>query len=426
MTEKYFDFIEQSLDNSSPNVLSVQGRVLDSTDERSAARVQFVQGVLRVARDGKEVTVPGHRGTRAFVSKNEVSIEVLTNDLDESGRLAPIVCHGYLGEPEIGWTEALCGELAEFASAIGRRVSPGTITEVRELGENLLNPPSRLRRIKESVTGSGHVRPPDGHVDRRESLPAEPGRRRVIVVLTDAQYRYFQQDQSLRFLLTEYEVAICRPADKSMRQGGGLEAQLDRRQLLRPGAVLIQNPYDETSYFDAEVAAEELFNAKVNAFLRLCQLLGAEKVEATSILRVGAGEGRNVPVTANAETPYGGLEISAGVKTDRRGSSAEELKFTREFAAGPPDIPAAEAHLESTRLAADTNLASLVAARADLNNPLRRQRFVIETKVDSERFRAILGRVAAPLASLNVGVDSHTTLTHYYRYQADVVFRVKK
>ena len=98
---RYFTFVAQSLDNRSPDVISVRGNFLPSDDLRSPERTSLIDDTTYISSRGREVKVRNTSSCRAFVLDQEVLIEITARDRDASGRASPILCLGRLDRLEV-------------------------------------------------------------------------------------------------------------------------------------------------------------------------------------------------------------------------------------------------------------------------------------------------------------------------------------
>ncbi len=78
----------------------------------------------------------------------------------------------------------------------------------------------------------------------------ESRHRRTIVVLSEADWRVHAAQGLLAPILNDPEVAVL-ILTTGEHEWSGLEQRLSSHDLLRPRTVLIQDPYDADTYFDA-------------------------------------------------------------------------------------------------------------------------------------------------------------------------------
>jgi hypothetical protein len=146
-------------------------------------------------------------------------------------------------------------------------------------------------------------------------------------------------------------------------------AELLRSQdLLRPGTLAIQSPYDTERYVTADSAVTEFTVEKFLILTRLAMLLGATRV-AFEEVRVDHSKS-SIDTNINVKNPSTSVDASASHAIEA--GLRERLRGEHIFPGGAPDIAGARQLLSVSRLAGDPHLVTLIELR-DGGNPIERQ-----------------------------------------------------
>ena len=309
-----FVFVAQSLDNSLPDTISINGKIVPSVELRSRERVLVIKSTTKVSSLGKKYGLNGMPVRAFFITDTrDLLLELKTESNDVAGRVAPILCLCKLpGRRDEAWLRSLHEAVRAFSQVIRRRINPREISAIGDILSKIYDDDRIHKRAKRSVVNKlssardslgsnlrslgsdngnffavspGYFDPED--LDYRTADPEleiiAPRNRRVILVISQAQVRVYYSDRRLRRLFLEDEFSIVEePA--SPPRAGTLGRWLFDREMMVAGNVLIQNPYKLDSYFDASVAEGEILRAKNHAFLMLCQILGASSVDIQSMV----------------------------------------------------------------------------------------------------------------------------------------------
>jgi hypothetical protein len=255
-------------------------------------------------------------------------------------------------------------------------------------------------------------------------LPTDPVRRRIILVLGEAEMRLYKSRQDLRQILVSDGVAVLRPApglEKS--EQGELERKLEKLGLLQSKAVLIQNPYRPDEYLNAGNDPEEaVARAKIQAFLHLCQLLGAARVTAKSVTETEDASSSTFDVSGGAIANIGPVNAAHSQKADSLEKLARKLSYTQENASGQADILAAWEFLRSHGLEWDQDFVYLVETVQAERNPVARLTVRMDTKAATDQIRSRLSKVNASLAQLEGSSRREFHGRAHFSFQAEVIF----
>ena len=229
----------------------------------------------------------------------------------------------------------------------------------------------------------------------QKPFPEDPSERAVLVVLRPADIeRLGYEDDAQDLLLSEDVHIVSYPV---RTQGGIVQDLVDKGQL-RPGAMLVQSPYDADDYEDAATAPEQFALAKYMAFSLMCRHLGAREVEV-----------KQVDVTTDSLTNTGDIsgsrgpvEASVKVEHERLDKLKQQLMLRHSYPGGPPDVEAAEALLRKRRLWGDATMKDLVELRRGEGNLLQKQTLTVNLSRESTATLSVVAGVKVPaFVSLN-------------------------
>ncbi|RSF08859.1 hypothetical protein [Achromobacter aegrifaciens] len=224
------------------------------------------------------------------------------------------------------------------------------------------------------------------------SFPEDPSSRKAILVLQQHDLERCAYEPGVAQSLFDEEAYVLqypvRPQDEVAL---ALQNIIDAR-LVRPGSILIQNPFDSDAYEEASQAPQNFALAKHMYFSSLCMHLGAKEVSVDQIyLRTRTSK---TSVDLKAESPPAGAQVSY---------EAEELERFRghmnlrdEFAGAPPDIAAAEKLLRRTGLLADPNMRTLLEMRRDSVNQLQTRKLTLNLSNEAKSNLNVAARLKVP------------------------------
>ncbi|MGB3403006.1 MAG: hypothetical protein WBA77_09965 [Microcoleaceae cyanobacterium] len=190
-----------------------------------------------------------------------------------------------------------------------------------------------------------------------KSLPKEEDRRRAILVLSNTDVEDFIEKPGGYDIIQNRQISLL---DISTQEKDNLVDKLrEDSNLLNPGNLLIQSPYNPSEYKPVDQAYSSFSLEKFYHFTTLCGYLGATEVLIEQI----------EIETKNKELLFEGtLEAlqSDGELAVKKGNIGEISKFIQlkhEFYGGKPNIDEAEAYLGQYRLRGDISMKSLIDQR---------------------------------------------------------------
>jgi len=180
-------------------------------------------------------------------------------------------------------------------------------------------------------------------------------------------------------------------------------------QILKPGVVLVQSPYDIQKYAPEDVAELAFEREKLQLVSQLCQLLGATRVESDSSTfrlsrkvtsakaRVGKKVGRLIA--------YKGETIMTFEEQEKWQS---RLRIQDTYPGGLPNLEASRAFVERHHLG-DPEIVGLVHARA-AENILRERTITVSYEGEHDSNLDIAAKVQLPQGALDAGVRRSCTI----------------
>ena len=257
-----------------------------------------------------------------------------------------------------------------------------------------------LRELQAMVTGN---------------FPDDPSSRKAILVLQQLDLeKCAYEPGGAQFLFDAEAFVLPFPVRAQGEVSTALGSIVDAG-LARPGAMLVQSPFDSNTYEEASLAPQRFALAKHMYFSMLCMHLGAKEVSVEQIdLRTTTGK-------TSVDMKGQRLAASAQVSVD-----AEELERFRaqmnlrdEFAGGPPDISAAERLLRRTGLLADPNMRTLLEMRRDGANQLLTRKLVLSLSSEAKSNLNVVGRLKVP-AFVKLSVDYGRVIQEQHDYTLTV------
>lgn len=215
-----------------------------------------------------------------------------------------------------------------------------------------------------------------------EDIPVE--RRRALVVLTPEDARIARMDQSIRGLLDGGQTAIVElPVPGQPARQGSLLEQLIRLNKVRPGALLVQSPFNPDEYEYADAAATTFAVEKGMLLSELCQLLGAKSVETERVAASRDKSGSQQGFRGRVR----GVVFAARVSRDIEKRVRDSLRVSDQFPGTEPDVAEAVRFLARNGLEGDSTLASLVRLRERRNSLHKRDVVVSLTQESTENLK---------------------------------------
>jgi hypothetical protein len=197
------------------------------------------------------------------------------------------------------------------------------------------------------------------------SLPDEPEKRRVILVLSNSGLETLDQrsysDSSVYSLLKnnqDNQVSLLN-VDDPATQNSSLVKKLKGSGLLNPGSILIQSPYNTSLYANANEASYKFAQEKCVVFAELCNYLAARKVFAKQMELKTANTQKKF--TGDINSSYGGIGGQAA--TNAWEEMKKQVKLDETYPQQDPIIDAAKDLIEEFQFLSDPYINSLFRRR---------------------------------------------------------------
>ena len=147
MANLALSFRAQSLDNQSPDPVEVDNQRL--TEEDVAQRQELAQKISKVSLDGTRVFSKGSHA--ASLHGNEFLLKTPSDQLDDAGRTAPLLCYGCVpDEPPASWSGDVVKAMVGFAERIGRTIS-ATRQETAHRGVEKIIKKKRINKLRQKM-----------------------------------------------------------------------------------------------------------------------------------------------------------------------------------------------------------------------------------------------------------------------------------
>jgi len=251
------------------------------------------------------------------------------------------------------------------------------------------------------------------------SFPNETYRRRTILILDEPSIEKCQYDDRSRSLLTDTETYIL-PIE-GVDSNHKAYQNLVNSDNIRPGAVLVQSPYNPDEYIEQDDAEKVFALKKHTLFSTLCSLLGAKEVKIDQTYVKEKSEQKSGDLSADIKA----VSVKGSVCKDDFESIKNGLSYHDIFPGAEPDIEAAENHLTRHRLLGDAALTSLLDMRRHSANRIQQRTLEISLTSESKKNLKIALGVKSKLPSVaggDIGVSSTTNERSELIIKTTVIF----
>lgn len=250
-------------------------------------------------------------------------------------------------------------------------------------------------------------------MNTRDITPPPPDRE-VIVVETETQLvRHSYVDPGPDLLRSPGTWTV---SDET--QGSDLLRDLAVKGLLRPGQILVQSPFDPSTYFRAGDARVNASEEKHFIFTELCRLLGATRVTQEIVER---HEDKSVQ-KLSAEAGKGTFKLKLSGQDEAETRLASRIALDDKYAGHPADIQAAMTLLQKHGLLSDPFLMSCLDARSG-GNELTSRTWTVELSQEVEHKLALAARlVVAKLLTVDANGSAQWLSKKSYRAHYSVTF----
>lgn len=137
MSDLPLSFRAQSRDNQSPDPVEINDKSLTEED--------LIKKISNVSKEGTKVFSEGVH--TAFLHGDEFILQTPSEQLDEAGRIAPILCYGPVPDvPQESWPSDVIKAVVGFAGRIGRTISGDCQKKARHGVKAVIKKKQRNRR----------------------------------------------------------------------------------------------------------------------------------------------------------------------------------------------------------------------------------------------------------------------------------------
>ena len=445
---RYFVFVAQSLDNRSPDPISVQGHFLATDDLRSPERTSLIDDTTFISSRGKEVRVQKGSSCRAFIFDQTVLVEITTKDRDAGGRASPILCLGRLDQPNKSvWRDVALGELDEFANKIDRNIDAYVVSDFTQLIDRIFaSQQQRLPRpivaVRDALTSRTGTRSSDEDTQEpitdvkssqerfraeatRESDSGEPyNEPRAVLVLNAVSERLVRSKPNLAVLLDDPDVMVLDlPVRGATAPKRDLASRLDNLGLMQSPSLVLRDPYDPTRYFRAEDLGVELAKSKHRAYQNLCQLLGAKEVVVESVSELTRTTKRSRKVSGSVDAGAGAkVSGTSSAESTLRADLTEQFRLEQKHLGGQADLLAADKFMRDRNLGWDGDLSHLVDVVRNQKNPPKELSLNFSTKQAIDRVTRDVRHLDIAIVGLGLDHEVHERYNAIYRFEMSVSF----
>lgn len=247
-----------------------------------------------------------------------------------------------------------------------------------------------------------------------DRIPLDHGSRRIVLVLDknalmESAYDLAPEDKA--FLHDPQSHILSYPLAQEQPASQALQNIIDA-DLLKPGAVLLQSPFDRNAYVELSEATDQFAIEKLRHFSRLCQYLGARDVtvEQIEISRETSSEVYEL----KGKAPVANLQLKADRTSS--GSLARRFSINTTFRGGRANTEAAEKYLRSKQLWGDVVMRSLVEQCADEDNRILEQQVTISLSSESNRTLGLVAKLNLPPKGLGFSASYLASATRKEEY----------
>ena len=250
------------------------------------------------------------------------------------------------------------------------------------------------------------------------SFPIDPGRRKALIILQEHDIEKCAYEPGAAQSLLDQEAYVLQ---FPLRPQGDIPVVLQNildSDLVRPGNMLVQSPYDVDTYEEAAIAPQRFAIAKHMYFSILCKHLGAKEVTVEQIeLRTVLGKS-----TFSVKGERHSISGQVSIEAEELEKFGTQMHLRDAFKGGPADIGEAERLLRRTKLLADQNMRALIDMRRDGENQLKKRTLVLSLSSEAKSNLNVVGRINVP-SFVKLSADYANTVKEQRDYQLTVTVR---
>jgi len=247
-------------------------------------------------------------------------------------------------------------------------------------------------------------------------FPDLPSDRRAVVVLEQHEIDRCSRLGETQLLTAPQTHVLVHPI--MPQQGSVAIANIVAAQLDRPGTILVQSPFEPDIYADASEAVEQFALTKHMLFSNFCQALGAEKVSVTQIDTILDRKSQSIKLEGRKSLVKG--ELSVGESSSDILESS--LSLVDHYGGGSPDLDKAEDFLRAYRLLSDSNMRSLLQARKNSDNPIKKRNLTLDLSTEANKSMQVVGKLKLPTVAFSADYKNAVSSERKYVLTMEVVF----
>jgi len=252
-----------------------------------------------------------------------------------------------------------------------------------------------------------------------EIFPKNPAERRAVMILAQEDIVRCRYEGNAANMLLNEELCIL-PFPLNVNQASAPRALrniIDADQV-RPGIILVQNPYDVDSYVDAALAPQECALDKYQHFSTFCSILGAREVHVEQdTIRSTNGE-RKRKINGCRMNVTGELDTS----TKQDEEFAEKLILISRYDGGEPDLEGAESFLRTKRLWGDKTMHSLFEQFSYSTNRMKERKLHLDLSSEVQKSLSVIAKIGIP-SFLECAAEYQIKLKEKSTYSLHVTIR---
>ena len=224
-------------------------------------------------------------------------------------------------------------------------------------------------------------------------FPKDAQQRKALLVLDQSEIDRCRYEDGGSDLLLNEEIHIL---EFPVRGSQKVIQDIVGEDLVRRGAVLVQNPFDKDRYEDVEKAEERFALARHLHFSDFCMHLGAREVRIEQIQLSKTSGTKTWNVEGGIKVKTVGADVGADVEQDGLAVFRSKLKLVDTFEGGQADVKAAEELLRRTKLLGDPNMSGLLDMRRSESNQLKSRTLTLNLSSETKRNLSVIGRLKVP------------------------------
>ena len=242
-------------------------------------------------------------------------------------------------------------------------------------------------------------------------------RRRIVMVLERKDIVALQYEEGCDDFLNNGELFLL---DPQTDQTAPAVRILFSRELVVPGATLVQSPFDPDAYEEVSKAADQFAIVKFHCFSQFCALLGARKVRVEEIQEQAKAEHNR---------RRGGAKNGGTGSRARTGSDKKDLdRFRRqyslkdEFEGGRPNLDEARGFLRTTGLSNDQVMLWLLnTVRSE--NKITSRELEFDMSIETQKYFDIMAKINVPkFLGLQADIYKKSRVRRQLRWTVSVEF----